>query len=619
MAPPVGAVPSTLDRSYLPTLAIESSTTPDEYAIFQSICFQEPYTNYCSEELRLADQARLPTKPKVECQFEKELKQKTSKVDQLQLQLQVEQFQQQLTPLREKHRQKASKLDILQHEVTAFKQQVERNASEVVQLQAKVTQLTQEKDAMNDTLDSTLKSRSEKMKTVLNKKVAESREALRAELLPLVESARREGRAEGLIAGRAEGFTEGQAQGRKHNELSDKEVREFLSMNPTVRGILAGNVKKKLEAEIARVEAEYEAKLKVYKLNLSGQIGKLNTSPTTEPLASASPVGPSKPIEATPAPRAPSIPAGDVQPSATQSTNTTAANNQFGTSSSPRPISFGGLAAPQTNAAFSAPDPLDPATIVSLKSSHVKATYPFDRSASMPPESSLPSQTLVPNSSLGLMKFTSSNIFGSSDTPIKNPFPSTANRAQSIPFEKPHTAATNSFGTGSPFQPSNTAKTTAIFATVGSFDNSLKATTRIFGSPGLSQSSDASKTPFFSASASPFGAASSNSIAPKPTTNLFGFPVSSVPPLGSNAFGLFAQKPVESKAPSAAIPSIFLFAPKDPAMPSSLIGNEVPKIEGSGQKRDREEDTGRAKDEVKKERVDETYRDTEENPDEETE
>lgn len=562
MAHPAGAVPSTLDTQYHPTIEAESGGPLERYLLYQSISMQDTFKNYSPEELRLADQARLPAKPKIECQFEKELKQrallkasqKASDVDQINLQLQVEQFQQQLNPLKEKHRQEASKLGILQHKVTSFKEQVEKNTSEMVQLQAKVVQLTKEKKALEESMESTLKTRSEKMKTTLNKKLTESRDLIRAEFqaeqLSLVENARQEGR----VAGLKEGQTQDWVQAL--NKLSDAEMRQLIGTNRTAKSILASNVKKKVTEETAKVKAEYEAKLKA-KLSLSGQTGKASPSPATKPRTSASSAG------------------------------------------------TGTLATPQTNAAIAASVLLKPTTTESLKSSGVKVTYPFDRPASVPPGRSLPSQSLGADSSFGPMS-TSSNIVGSSDTLVKNPFPSTTNRAQSLPFEKPQTAATNGFGAGSPFQPSNTAQITAISATVSSSLNSVKAATHVFGSPGLSHSSNMSQAPFFSASATPFGTASPNSISIKRTKNPFVSIISSNAPLRSNAFGLFAQNLVESKASTVAITSKSSSAPKDHPMSTSLIGNEAPRFESSGQKRAREGNLDRDEGDLKKGRVDET-------------
>jgi peptidoglycan hydrolase CwlO-like protein len=119
MASPANTVPST---QFLPTKDVEPGAPASEFALFQSICFQEPYKNYSPEELRVADYARLPATPKTISQLEQELKLKSSKVEQLQLQ--VEQFQQQMTPLKEKHEQKLSKVELMQQQLASFKHQV---------------------------------------------------------------------------------------------------------------------------------------------------------------------------------------------------------------------------------------------------------------------------------------------------------------------------------------------------------------------------------------------------------------------------------------------------------------------------------------------------------------
>ncbi|RDW94660.1 hypothetical protein BP5796_00423 [Coleophoma crateriformis] len=142
---------------------------------------------------------------------------------------------------------------------------------------------------LEEQMEATLKARSDKMKTALNNKLAESRQAAKAQLeaeyalrleqekaiwLAENQSATSAGpvsvvpipadpTVESKPAVAKEPATPGTpsklaASNGDFANLSDGQVRELLTTNPTVKGILAANIKKKVEAETLKLKQEQE-------------------------------------------------------------------------------------------------------------------------------------------------------------------------------------------------------------------------------------------------------------------------------------------------------------------------------------------------------------------------
>lgn len=350
-----------------------------------------------------------------------------------------------------------------------------------------------EKEALESSLGSKLKTSLMIMEQMIHD-----------ELPTAVANAKQQSWTEGMEEGRKKGLMEGQRKGlmdgwkQALNQLSDEEVSELLSTNLKIKNIFTSDIKEKLEQETAKVKVKYEAKLKAYTLTPAGESGLARSSPATNFFASASRVGSSTATEMISAPNTPSASAGSPQTPTAGFTESPAANQSFGPTGSSKPNAFGILTS--TPAKTTAMGLLKSLTNGTPKSSEVKTAFSSDRSASVPPESSVPSQAPVADSPFNSTKsFSSSDLFGSSDTSIKNLFQSTSTRAQSMPFANPTTPATNSFGSASPLQSSNP-------------DKSNQATTNLFGSAGPFQSSSASKAPLIFPAASPFGV-----IESKPT------------------------------------------------------------------------------------------------------
>jgi nucleoprotein TPR len=135
--------------------------------------------------------------------------------------------------------------------------------------------------AIEQQMENTLKARSEKMKTALNKKLVESKEKQEAEYklkleqekqIWLAESAWNANPAPTPAPPKAEETVEEIAPPTPStpslkiapittsdgSTLSDGQVRELLSTHPTVKAILASNLKKKIEAETQRLKEEQE-------------------------------------------------------------------------------------------------------------------------------------------------------------------------------------------------------------------------------------------------------------------------------------------------------------------------------------------------------------------------
>ncbi|RAL68676.1 hypothetical protein DID88_007384 [Monilinia fructigena] len=142
---------------------------------------------------------------------------------------------------------------------------------------------------IEESMENTLKQRSDKMKAALNKKLGESKEAVRLQLeadfklkleqekqIWLAENKPADSSAPPPTpsAPKAEENTvpvipvtpsKATAPSADGTDLSDDQVRHLLSTNPTIKSILANNLKKLLEKETQKLKAEQD-KLMIEKL-----------------------------------------------------------------------------------------------------------------------------------------------------------------------------------------------------------------------------------------------------------------------------------------------------------------------------------------------------------------
>ncbi|TVY71461.1 Protein MLP1-like protein [Lachnellula suecica] len=175
----------------------------------------------------------------------------------------------------------------------------ERQALEerIATAEAKATEQEEKAAKIEEQMENTLKARSDKMKAALNKKLSESKEVQKKELedhyqlkleqekqiwlaenktaTPLtVSTALSNPTNDGAAAAAtptaappvpATPSTPNQKQPSANlsggTNLTDAQVRDLLSSNPTVKGILANNIKKKLEIETQKVKEEFEKNL----------------------------------------------------------------------------------------------------------------------------------------------------------------------------------------------------------------------------------------------------------------------------------------------------------------------------------------------------------------------
>lgn len=157
----------------------------------------------------------------------------------------------------------------------------ERQALEgrAVAAETRVKELEEKVAEMEGSMEATIKARSDKMKTALNKKLAESKETIRTELGQEYETKLAQDKAI-WMAENATSFSTGPIKDsstpntpQKPNgdteksatislpTLSDAQVRDLLATNPTIKSILASNIKKKLEAETQKIKEESETKI----------------------------------------------------------------------------------------------------------------------------------------------------------------------------------------------------------------------------------------------------------------------------------------------------------------------------------------------------------------------
>lgn len=159
----------------------------------------------------------------------------------------------------------------------------ERQALEarIVAAEARVKELEAKIAEMEANNDAVLKARSDKMKSLLNKKLTESKETLKETLqkeyedrlaqdkvIWMAEHAAPAAPAASKTAAVGAPSTPVKTNGDVEEstpgdtpDLSDKQVRHLLTTNPTIKNIVAHNLKKKLEVEVQKLKEESDAKL----------------------------------------------------------------------------------------------------------------------------------------------------------------------------------------------------------------------------------------------------------------------------------------------------------------------------------------------------------------------
>ncbi|RFU28838.1 hypothetical protein B7463_g7500, partial [Scytalidium lignicola] len=171
-----------------------------------------------------------------------------------------------------------------EHIVNSALSDEERKSLEdrVAEAEAKVKEQEERAAKIEEQMEATLKARSDKMKTALNKKLAESRESAKAQLeaeynlrleqekqiwlaenKPAIPPETPKGQpkeTETAPSGTPSTPSQKTPGGTSFdvNSLSDADVRNLLSTNPTIKSILATNLKKKLEVETQKIKEEQE-------------------------------------------------------------------------------------------------------------------------------------------------------------------------------------------------------------------------------------------------------------------------------------------------------------------------------------------------------------------------
>lgn len=508
MAPPIDPIPDTIGTRYVPTSGSDEEDPPDQFVLYQSICMQGSFQNYSQEELRWADRSLLPTKNKSIYQLVEALEQKCSSCD-----------------------ESESKAVGLKEGLEALKQEFQ-------ELQKQAAGLAQGKEALKRTMKETVDARSEKMRQTLKDKLVEESKKIRAEIPIAVAKAKKESIVQRL------------------SELSDPEARELLSANPTVRKVVAANVKTKVEqgtekvrvslraeyeAKMTSLRAEYEAKLKVCKMNLSGKLGQSGKPPATT-LPAASTIPPT--LTST----------TNYEPSAPGATNPATAKVPSGCGGTSK---LTNLTPPATPLEIKKPDSsatsTRPSTLQQISALGVPSSLEFQRSASVPPNPSAKFQAPAVDSSFGslnspsLSSFLSAHItpvtFGT--PPVTNLFGSKSISGTPSPFVKPSPLSSKVFG----------------FAST--------QTTSIFGSTN----------------------------APTPATKL----LKSLPPMVVPK--VIGGPSTPTTKPTSRLDTRSTFHTPEPSKETPNLGSltsDSLSYPSTGQKRDREEDTGRAEDEVKR-------------------
>lgn len=580
------ATPTTLFVKLVPTIEPEPGSLSGQSDAFQHMCFQEPFQNFSPEELRCSDYSPT-TIDYIRAKIPEHQEYLKSKLCELQpLQSQMKQLNQQMAPLQltvKELRREKEVIDRFFNKRSGIVQMARREAEKKKNDELSAVVKKAEQDGRTQALKEVLFIHG----IVLNQEQSVDAEMVKEKLIahkaasesvrPAVLS-KREDRVQHLI-----------------EQLSDAEVRQFISSHPTIKGIITINVKTKvgIEAEKmkASLEAEYEAKLKVYKLGLSGKLGQVNAAPSLSLSASAGQAGSSTKTGVSPGPAA--TPQGSTtKPTTTAAMNKSSSPNTFESSNTPPP-----MMAPAAKSLFP-----------SITSPQLSITRPgnyseVDKSFTAMRPSSEPPKTFTESTSVGLTTSTSipkspgavttpgdintlgsrsssvpRNIFGAPAAPSLFFRPSTPGPPPSS--SKSLSLATNAFGNTSSFPPSN------IFGTSSGVQT-------IFGSSSsTSLSSQASVSTLFGVRDS------SSAFTPTSTpTPIFGG-------VGSETSKLFASKLLENTFDWSTI-TPNSFPPRGSVSTTASANKEVPGPELSGQKREREEDAGRHEDEVKKGRVDE--------------
>lgn len=160
----------------------------------------------------------------------------------------------------------------------------------VAAAEAKAAEFEQKANEVETKIQQTIKERSDRMKDTLNNKLKESRAKLEEEFKKKDEDLKLRFEQEKLIwqaenpsgsAPAKEASTGKQAPQSTPSkaeepsttvapatggppdlsQLDDSSIRQFLSSNATVKNIIAANIRKKLDAESARIKTEYESKI----------------------------------------------------------------------------------------------------------------------------------------------------------------------------------------------------------------------------------------------------------------------------------------------------------------------------------------------------------------------
>jgi nucleoprotein TPR len=166
--------------------------------------------------------------------------------------------------------------------------------AQIVAAEAKVAEFEAKAQEIESKITTTIKERSDRMKDSLNKKLKESKEAIEKEKAQMQEDFKIKMEQERAII-----IAELQAAPRQngvpatpskvdHNQppqtptvatpggnnidmgnLSDAQTRDLLSTNPTVKAIVANNIKKKVDQEAKKIREEAEAAVRVeYELKI---------------------------------------------------------------------------------------------------------------------------------------------------------------------------------------------------------------------------------------------------------------------------------------------------------------------------------------------------------------
>lgn len=155
---------------------------------------------------------------------------------------------------------------------------------QIAAAEAKAAEFEQKANETEAKIQQTIKERSDRMRDTLNSKLKESRAKMEAEYkkkeedLDLkLEQEKRIWQAENASQSKPDAGAEQQAAPQTPSkvepqstpatpapdlsQLDDAGIRQFLSTNATVKSIIGSNVKKRVDAENAKIKAEYEGKI----------------------------------------------------------------------------------------------------------------------------------------------------------------------------------------------------------------------------------------------------------------------------------------------------------------------------------------------------------------------